>query len=57
VQRGGLSLDELLRRYVTLVHADAGTNLEATARRLDVDRRAVKRYLDREFAARLRASP
>lgn len=57
MQRGGLSLDELLRRYVTLVHADAGTNLEATARRLDVDRRAVKRYLDREFAARLRASP
>jgi DNA-binding NtrC family response regulator len=45
VQRGALTADELLRRYATQVWRAEGGNLEATARRLDLDRRTVKRYL------------
>jgi transcriptional regulator with GAF, ATPase, and Fis domain len=45
VQRGSLTADELLRRYATQVWTAEGGNLEATARRLDLDRRTVRRYV------------
>ena len=38
---GSLTVDELLNRYCSLVHAQTG-NYEETARRLNVDRRTVK---------------
>ncbi len=41
---GSLTADALLRRYVRLVHAQAGS-IEETARRLDLDRRTVKAKL------------
>ncbi|HEX6811241.1 MAG TPA: sigma 54-interacting transcriptional regulator [Planctomycetota bacterium] len=53
VRRCALDADELLRRYTTLVFFEERQNLEATARRLDLDRRTVKRYVDAAFAARL----
>lgn len=42
---GRLTAEELLTRYTRLVHAQAGGNIEETARRLDVDRRTVKARL------------
>ena len=48
-KEGTLSLDELCRLYCTHVYTGAGSYLE-TARRLKIDRRTVKRYVD---AARL----
>jgi len=53
---GALTAAELLRRYVTQVVVDAGDNLEAAARRLELDRRTVKRHLDAELADELRAT-
>ena len=44
-QEGSLSLEELCRLYCTHVYAGAGSYLE-TARRLKIDRRTVKRYVD-----------
>ena len=41
---GRLPAAELLRRYIRLVHAQAGS-IEATARRLDLDRRTVRARL------------
>ncbi len=44
IEGGGLTAEELLRRYTRIVHAQAGT-IEETARRLDLDRRTVKARL------------
>ena len=46
-------MDELQRRYVTLVYSRTG-KYEETARRLGIDRRTVKKYLDEELLAELR---
>ena len=51
---GGLTAKELLRRYSTRVYATTGSYQE-TARRLDLDRRTVKRSIDPELLARLTA--
>ncbi|HEV2970139.1 MAG TPA: sigma 54-interacting transcriptional regulator [Pirellulales bacterium] len=45
VLQGNLTVDELLRRYCTLVYAQTGS-YEATARRLKLDRRTVKAKVD-----------
>jgi DNA-binding NtrC family response regulator len=45
VGAGRLTAEELLTRYTRLVHAQAGGNVEETARRLDLDRRTVKARL------------
>ena len=42
---GGVTAKELVRRYCTLVYARTGSYQE-TARRLDLDRRTVKRSVD-----------
>ena len=44
-QEGTLSMEELCRLYCSHVYAGAGSYLE-TARRLKIDRRTVKRYVD-----------
>ena len=51
---GGLTARELLRRYCTRVYATTGSYQE-TARRLDLDRRTVKRSVDPDLLARLTA--
>jgi DNA-binding NtrC family response regulator len=51
---GELTADELLSRYCTLIYAETG-QYEATARRLELDRRTVKRRIDRELLAELAA--
>lgn len=45
IARGRLTAEELLARYTRHVHAQAGGNIEETARRLDLDRRTVKARL------------
>ena len=52
---GSLTAEELLRRYCTLVYARTGSYQE-TARRLELDRRTVKRHVDPELLARLKDS-
>ncbi len=42
---GRLTAEEVLRRYTRHVHAMEGGNIEATARRLDLDRRTVRARL------------
>ncbi|MDE2904704.1 MAG: hypothetical protein OXQ28_01325, partial [Acidobacteriota bacterium] len=49
---GSLTADELLGRYCTTVYARTGSYQE-TARRLQLDRRTVKRHVDPELLARL----
>ena len=44
MESGALTAEELLRRYTRIVFAQAGS-IEATARRLDLDRRTVKARL------------
>ncbi len=44
IRSGGLTAEELLRRYTRVVFAQAGS-IEETARRLDLDRRTVKARL------------
>ena len=51
---GGLTAKELLRRYCTRVYATTGSYQE-TARRLDLDRRTVKRSIDPDLLERLTA--
>ena len=51
---GGLPAKELLRRYCTRVYATTGSYQE-TARRLDLDRRTVKRSVDPDLLERLTA--
>jgi hypothetical protein len=50
VSAGSLTIDELMRRYCTLVYSQAGSYEEA-ARRLQVDRRTVKARIDPELLA------
>ena len=52
--KGALTAEELLSRYCTLVYAETGSYGE-TARRLDVDRRTIKRRIDPELLARLQS--
>ena len=52
LREGSLTAEELLRRYCTMVYARTGSYQE-TARRLRLDRRTVKRYVDPELLARL----
>jgi transcriptional regulator with AAA-type ATPase domain len=54
ITNGGLTADELLRRYCTLVYAQTGS-YEETARRLQLDRRTVKSKIDPELMTRMRA--
>lgn len=54
ITNGGLTADELLRRYCTLVYAQTGS-YEETARRLQIDRRTVKSKVDPELMTRMRA--
>ncbi|HEX6862015.1 MAG TPA: sigma 54-interacting transcriptional regulator [Thermoanaerobaculia bacterium] len=49
---GSLTADEVLRRYCTIVYAQAGSYEEA-ARRLELDRRTVKSRVDPELLAQL----
>ena len=51
---GGLTAKEVLRRYCTRVYATTGSYQE-TARRLDLDRRTVKRSIDPDLLERLTA--
>ncbi|MYN66186.1 MAG: sigma-54-dependent Fis family transcriptional regulator [Acidobacteria bacterium] len=49
---GRLTAEEVLRRYCTIVYARTGSYQE-TARRLELDRRTIKRHIDPELLARL----
>jgi transcriptional regulator with AAA-type ATPase domain len=51
---GGVTAKELIRRYCTHVYAQTGSYQE-TARRLDLDRRTVKRAIDLALLERLTA--
>ena len=53
MHEGSLTADELLRRYCTSVYARTGSYQE-TARRLELDRRTVKRHVDPELLERLK---
>ena len=53
---GSLTAEELLGRYCTIVYARTGSYQE-TARRLQLDRRTVKRHVDPELLARLTDPP
>ena len=50
-QKGSLSLEEICSLYCTHVYSRAGSFVE-TARRLKIDRRTVKKYVDADFSAR-----
>jgi DNA-binding NtrC family response regulator len=52
---GGLTANELLSRYCTLVYSQTGS-YEETARRLEIDRRTVKARVDLQLLERLRRS-
>ena len=56
LEEGNLTAEALLRRYCTLVYARTGSYQE-TARRLQLDRRTVKRHVDPELLARLKDRP
>src|SRR5207245_10103793 len=49
---GSFTIDEMLRRYCTLVFAQTG-NYQETARRLGIDRRTVKEKIDPALLERL----
>ena len=51
---GGVTAKELVRRYCTFIYARTGSYQE-TARRLDLDRRTVKRSIDATLLERLTA--
>ena len=51
---GALSAEEVLRRYVTVVHAQTGSQRE-TARRLGIDRAQIAAKIDAPLLARLLA--
>jgi transcriptional regulator with AAA-type ATPase domain len=53
--RGELSVDDLLRRYCTLVYSQTGS-YEATARRIGLDRRTVKAKIDLTLLEELKQS-
>lgn len=50
-----LDAESLLRRYTTLVYLRTGSYVSA-ARRLGLDRRAVKARIDPEYLARLQTA-
>ncbi len=50
---GSLTVDELLKKYCTLIYVQTGSYLE-TARRLGIDRRTVKDRIDTTFLAEIR---
>jgi DNA-binding NtrC family response regulator len=50
---GSIPLEELQSRYVTLAYAKTG-KYEEVARRLGIDRRTVKKYLDAEMLSTLK---
>ncbi len=52
LREGGVSAKELVRQYCTLVYAHTGSYQE-TARRLELDRRTVKRAVDPALLERL----
>jgi hypothetical protein len=52
LDEGGVTAKELIRRYCTLVYASTRSYQEA-ARRLDLDRRTVKRNIDPDLLERL----
>ncbi len=52
VLTGSLSVDELVRRYCTLVFAQTGS-YDGTARRIGIDRRTVKEKIDPAFLEEL----
>jgi hypothetical protein len=54
---GDIDADELLRSYVTRVHANTGQNMAETARRTRFNRRTVARWIDPERLARLLQAP
>jgi len=54
ILKGGLSADEVLSRYCTLVYAETGSYQES-ARRLGLDRRTVKARVEPGLLARLRS--
>jgi len=53
---GGITANELLKRYCTLVYAKTGS-YEETARRLEIDRRTVKAKVDEALLAQLKQTP
>jgi transcriptional regulator with AAA-type ATPase domain len=53
VAAGNLTLQQLARRYTTMIYARTGSYLEA-ARRLGLDRRTVRAYVDEDLLAELR---
>ena len=53
--KGKLTMEEVQSRYVTLVYFRTG-NYEEVARRLEIDRRTVKKYLDENLLAKLKES-
>jgi DNA-binding NtrC family response regulator len=55
LEAGQMTADELLRHYCTLVYAQTGS-YEATARRLQLDRRTVKSKIDAMLLDQLRAT-
>ena len=52
MREGKLTADELVRYYCTLVYAETGS-YEATAKRLNLDRRTVKSKVDEQLLAKL----
>ena len=50
---GALTADEVLQHYCTTVYVQTGS-YEETARRLQLDRRTVKRKVDEQLMSRLR---
>jgi ActR/RegA family two-component response regulator len=55
VRARGLTIDELVIQYCTLVYAETGSYQE-TARRLGMDRRTVKDRVDPVFLKSLRGT-
>lgn len=53
-RRGGLTADQLMQRYCTLVYSQTGS-YEETARRVALDRRTVKAKIDRDLLRQLTA--
>jgi hypothetical protein len=54
---GDVDHEELLRAYVTRIHARTGQNKAETARLTGFDRRTVARWIDPERLSRLLARP
>ena len=55
VKEGTLTVEEVLRHYVSRVHADTDNYLE-TARRLGIDHRTVRRHLDDDLISEYRGN-